>query len=283
MSLTIITGVPGSGKSLFTVWDFIRPLAGTKTTATANSGETVEIERTIYTNINGLLLQHELIEVGGIWTYDTGTKSWKYDGNGEGVRNWHNWAKPGSLIVFDEFQKVWPPRPAGAHIPPDVQTMDTHRHMGVDFILVCQNLNNVDRHLLGLCDRHIHIRRFANSPLCVHYEWDHANRSLQYKNALSKTPRRFPKAAYKLYKSAELHTKQKRKIPAALVVVVLALTITAAFGFNVKERMAERFGLATPTPGEAKDTGGVLTEYRDGLKVTASATRHHWPLPPLHL
>lgn len=38
------------------------------------------------------MLDHELIDGS-----DTG-----------GLRNWHEWAKPGSVIVFDEVQKIWP-------------------------------------------------------------------------------------------------------------------------------------------------------------------------------
>lgn len=212
MSITIVTGVPGSGKTLLTVSELLRGIVGTTVPAQDKDGKAIEIQRTVYTNINGLLLDHELI-----------------DGNEEaGLRGWHKWAKPGALICYDEFQKVWPPRPNGSKVPDDIQALDTHRHMGVDFILVCQHLMNVDRHILGLCDRHMHVRRVANMPLSVVYEWDHASRSLLYKNALTKRPWRFPKDAFKLYKSAEIHTKQRRKMP-GLVWFILAGLVGAAW------------------------------------------------------
>ena len=224
MSITIVTGVPGSGKTLYTVSELLRAIAGSRTPAVDSEGRQVEIERKIYTNINGLLLDHDVI-----------------DGNEEhGLRGWHKWVKPGDYIVYDEFQKVWPPRPNGSKVPDDIQALDTHRHKGVDFILVCQHLMNVDRHILGLCDRHLHIRRVGNMSLAVVYEWDHASRSLLYKNALTKKPWRYPKDAYKLYRSAELHTKQRRKVPGLVWFILFGLVGAAVAAPAAISRISER-------------------------------------------
>ena len=95
--------------------------------------------RVIYTNIRGLLIDHELIDAG----------------DNQGLGDWHKWAKPGAVIVFDEFQRAWPPRPNGSKVPEEIQALDTHRHMGVDFILITQNVINTDRHVHGLVGRHL--------------------------------------------------------------------------------------------------------------------------------
>lgn len=258
MSITLITGVPGSGKTLKAVWDHVRPMVGHVDHAVDEWGRQKDIPSIIYTNINSLQIDHELIEGGGTWQQikdkasasppvgDIATHTligdnlWHYHGNAEGLRNWHNWAKPGAKVVFDEFQKFWPPRPNGSAIPPDIQTLDTHRHMGVDFILITQNCRNVDRHILGLVDRHLHVRRVANMPLATVYEWDHASVSLQYKNSMSKSPWRYPKAAYKLYKSAELHTKQSRKLPAVLWFILAGLAGAAYAIPSTINRIAHR-------------------------------------------
>lgn len=225
MSLTMITGTPGSGKTLYTVSELLRPLIGQMIPVTDDDGVVTFHPRTIYSNINGLLLDHELI-VGeapheGGWSFKD--KEWHFSGNDQGLHNWHEWAKPGAVIVFDEFQKPWPPRPNGAPVPPDIQALDTHRHMGVDFILITQNPLNVDRHITGLVDRHLHVRRVANMGMAVVYEWDHASKSLLFKNSLSKSPWRYDKSAYKLYKSAKVHTKQHRKMPALVWFLAAAL------------------------------------------------------------
>ena len=68
MSITLVTGVPGSGKTLMAVWDHLRPLIGAVETKVSDNGIEIKIPRVIYTNVNGLLLEHELIEGGGLWS-----------------------------------------------------------------------------------------------------------------------------------------------------------------------------------------------------------------------
>lgn len=203
--ITIITGTPGAGKTLYTIEKLLLPQVGKIIKGRDEHGNEIEHVRTIYTNINGLQIEHELID----------------GGDNQGLRDWHKWAKPGSLIVFDEVQKVWPPRPNGSKIPEDVQALDTHRHMGVDFVLITQNVLNIDRHVHALGGRHLHVRRVANMPLATVYEWDHVSRGLLYSKSLSKAPWKYSKKVFKLYKSSELHTKQPRKMP-GLVWFILA-------------------------------------------------------------
>lgn len=224
---TIITGAPGSGKTLHAIEKLLLRVIGTTVKGRDADDQPVEYPRTIYTNINGLLLEHELVEAGPPW--DGNEKAgWKQaEGNRKGWHNWHEWAPPGAVLVVDEFQKVWPPRPNGAPVPPDVQAMDTHRHKGVDFILISQNANNFDRHISGLAGRHLHVRRVANLPMAIVYEWDHVSRSLLYRNAFSKTPWWYKTRVYKLYKSAEVHTSQPRKLPALLFVLIGAIGLAA--------------------------------------------------------
>jgi zona occludens toxin len=298
MSITLVTGVPGSGKTLYTVDKLVRPLIGAVETKTGDRGEKIDIPRIIYSNINGLLLDHEFIEGGGEWSFMppvtvlpgqnvrpaseevvscvSGGKTWYYTGNPFGLKNWIHWAKPGSIIVFDEFQKFWPPRPNGAPIPPDLQTLDTHRHMGVDFILVCQNCMNVDRHILGLVDRHLHIRRVANMPLATVYEWDHASKSLLYKNSLAKKPYRYNKGVYKLYKSAELHTKQRRNLPSVIWFVLAGLAGFSYAAPTLKARIdakihGEPVTISSPAAPGQKPPGQPLEPLKPAFAAFAAA------------
>lgn len=208
--ITIITGTPGSGKTLYTVDKLLRPLVGSQVPQEVD-GVTVIHERTIYTNINGLMLDHELIDGS-----DNG-----------GLRNWHEWSKPGSVIVFDEVQKIWPPRPNGSKVPEDIMALETHRHMGVDFILITQGPMLIDRNLHMLCGRHLHVRRVANMPFATVYEWDAMSRSLNFKASVNRIKYWYTKAAYKLYKSSSLHTKQPRRMPAVLWGIVFAFGLLA--------------------------------------------------------
>ncbi len=260
MSITLITGVPGSGKTLYAISNLLRPFIG-QTIKQEIDGQEVIRPRTIYTNINGLLLDHELID----------------GGDNQGLKDWHKWAKPGSVICYDEFQKAWPPRPNGSKVPDDIQALDTHRHMGVDFILITQNCMNVDRHILGLVDRHLHVRRVANMGMAVVYEWDHASKSLLYKNAITKAPWRFDKNVFKLYKSAEVHTKQKRKIPGLVWFILAGLSVSAYAIPSLKNRLEERISgkpaIAAKNPDQPKPGEAQKTEYvKDGIKYTVETT-----------
>lgn len=228
--ITFITGTPGAGKTLYAISKLIKPLIRATLTRTTDDGQTITEPRTIYTNINGLQLEHELIGPGGAWEQD-GKREWQFKpiGEGHGLRDWHQWAKPGAVIVYDEVQRVWPQRANGSPVPPDMAALDTHRHMGVDFILITQGANNVDRHLLALVGRHLHVRRMGNLPVTVVYEWDHCSRSLMYSKSLAKHPWRYDKSVFKLYKSADAHTKQPRRIPSLVFIVALAVAAAAYF------------------------------------------------------
>ena len=226
--ITLITGTPGAGKTLYAISKLIQPIIGTSVTKTNDDGTKQEVPRIVYTNINGLQLDHEPISNGGEWVQQH-KSAWQFFpiGEGQGLRDWHQWAKPGSLIVFDEFQKVWPMVANGTPIPPDIQALDTHRHLGVDFILITQSPNNYNRHIQGLVGRHLHVRRMGNMGFTIVYEWDHCSRQLMYSKSISKSPWRYDKSIFKLYKSAELHTKTPRRIPTLAIVVLLALAGSA--------------------------------------------------------
>lgn len=255
--ITIITGTPGAGKTLYTVSKLLLALVGTSIKQEVD-GEVVEYPRTIYTNIRGLMIDHELI-----------------DGSAEGgLRNWQQWAKPGAIIVFDEVQKVWEPRANGSKVPDDIKALETHRHMGVDFILITQGLMLTERNLAMLCNRHLHVRRVGNMPFAIVYEWDHASRTLMYAKAITKSPWRYDKKVFKLYKSADLHTKQKRSIPTLLYFVLAGVVAFAVLAPTLKARMNERFGdpkAVHPGPAKISSSGAVASapgESGQGGKAT---------------
>jgi zona occludens toxin len=264
MSITLITGVPGSGKTLYAIGNLLKQFIGATVPQEIDGVVTIH-PRTIYTNINGLLLDHELID----------------GGDNQGLRDWHTWAKPGSVVCFDEFQKAWPPRPNGSKVPEDIQALDTHRHMGVDFILITQNCMNVDRHILGLVDRHLHVRRVANMGMAVVYEWDHASKSLLYKNALTKAPWRYDKSVFKLYKSAEVHTKQKRKLPGLVWFILIGLACLTYLAPTFYHRMQDRFSGKSPAMAEASvdqpKPGQKMQYSKDGIRYTVETTQATLP------
>ena len=112
--ITLITGGPGLGKTAHAVDILQRDYAG----------------KTIFSNIRELKTEHSKLPKVAEWTVSTindqGTEEHKFS------------FPPGSIIVIDECQDFFRPRASGSKVPPYIQAFETHRHTGVDFILITQ-------------------------------------------------------------------------------------------------------------------------------------------------
>lgn len=226
--LTLITGTPGAGKSLHAVWDFARGVPGSF--LTDDKGQ--KVPRKLYSNIKDLLIEHQHLDA-------------------DDLNKWHEWAKPGDVILFDEVQEVWRPRGVGSKVPECIAKLETHRHMGVDLILVTQHPQLLDQNIRRLVNQHIHMRRIAKG-VAMRYEWDHCSNVGTIRNALTSGVWWYPKGAYKLYKSSQLHTKTTSKLPKIFWVGVLALgglayaapfaysRVTGAFGGHKELAKADK-------------------------------------------
>lgn len=222
--ITLITGAPGSGKTLYVVAELLRPLIGTTVWGEDDDGNPKEYERRLYTNINGLVLDHEFIDKEG----------------DHSIRDWFKWGKPGDYICYDEIQKSWKKRPTGSHVPDYIEHLETHRHYGVEIVLMTQGVGLVDQNLIPLIGRHLHVRRFGFLPFALIYEWDHCSRAVLYSKSIRKFTWLFKFSAYKLYKSAKLHIKPKTSVPTLAYVVLIALAAAAYFVPSIFNRIASK-------------------------------------------
>ncbi len=224
----LITGVPGSGKTLYAVSTLLQKLMAEM--LKAKDGTPIE-RRLVVDGIPDLALPHELmcerpdevsINVAGV----RGPVIMPVDGaehSEHGLWNWFQWCKPGDIIVADEVQRHWRPRGMGVKPPMEIAALETHRHLGVDFILITQNPMLLDQNVRRLVGRHQHVRRILGMARAVIYEWDGCSADVHRTATATTSMWRFPKSAYSLYKSAELHTKQRFKLPLWLVVPVLSI------------------------------------------------------------
>lgn len=223
--LTLITGTPGAGKSLYTVWEIAR-----KVPASTIPTEAGPIPRRLLSNIKGLLLDHEKI-------------------GAEELNNWQTWAKAGDVIVFDEVQEVWRPRSLSSKVPDCIAALETHRHMGVDIVLITQHPMLVDPNVRRLVNQHVHMRRVTKT-LAMVYEWDSCNPLSSLKGSINTRSWWHPKAAYGLYKSAEAHTKPTARIPKILWLGVAALAMLAYMVPVVYGRIGNTFNPDQKQPGQ---------------------------------
>jgi zona occludens toxin len=201
------TGVPGSGKTLSMVEALSKLLA--------SWGSKPEEGRPIFVhNIKDLALAHAPLPV----------KEVSFGNRTQLVPDWE--AVPdGSLVIIDECQDLLPPRSSQTAAPAHIAWFNTHRHRGIDIWITTQHPKLIDFSVRALVGKHMHFRRlFGGQRACV-YEWDGCSDNLGGMKDAVMTYYSFPKKAYQFYKSAEVHTKQRFKLPRWLVIPLAGIAL----------------------------------------------------------
>lgn len=250
--ITLITGGPGLGKTAFAV----------KLLSTQYQN------RPIFTNIRGLTLDHSPLPKLEDWT--------QHVLNDQGTSE-HIFTFPaGSIVVIDECQQFFRPRPNGSKVPPYISAFETHRHRGIDFILITQGTRLVDLHLKSLVKGGLHI--FLKSSYVGRYRYEKSECiDEDSKASYSLATRRkykLPKEVFKLYKSSELHTKPPRaKLPLAAYVVIVAVIVSAGLAYRAQGRFTS---VINPDKTEKLEAGA---KPANAQRLTSAAPT----LPPLSL
>ncbi|WP_018076746.1 zonular occludens toxin domain-containing protein [Thiobacillus denitrificans] len=134
---------------------------------------------------------------------------------------------PNSILIVDECQRVYRPRASASKVPPYVAALETHRHTGLDIILLTQKPKLIDTNVRELVGRHIHIRDGLLGRYL--YEWPHIADGESRLDRADAAKRKFspPKEAFSKYKSAEAHTKNKFRVNQLFIYAGLALALLA--------------------------------------------------------
>jgi hypothetical protein len=228
----------------------INPLVGT--TVEVNG---VQVPRRICVGgVRDLLIEHEPIDVpsfdqesgklafgGQVWESETDERKpgeaphdcWHH------AANWWRWCQPGDVIVVDECQRLFRPMASGRRLPKFITMLETHRHYGIDFVFVTQHPQLLHANVRNLVGQYNHVRRVFGSHTTIVYEWDHCTSPDRIKNATSKVWRH-DRQAYKLYKSAEVHTKAKHRIPVAVFALLFGIVAVPAMLYIAKDRIIDR-------------------------------------------
>lgn len=221
-----VTGLPGSGKTLIT-------LVRTKQLAEK------ENRQVYYNGIPDLKLPWIELDKGEDW--------WK--------------VPSGSIVIIDEAQRVFRPRANGSQVPEHVSKLETHRHLGIDLILITQHPMLLDTNVRRLVGRHIHTVRAFGAKFATLHEWPQVKENCDKNRADSIEHKWFyPKQAFDWYKSAEIHT-HKTRIPARMWVMLalpflLAATIYAGYSWwkgsseRTSESMKKATGISTAPIGQ---------------------------------
>lgn len=194
--ITLITGTPGAGKSLRLVQLLM---------AAVKEG------RPCYADINGL-------SVPGV---HPSPDDWRE-------------CPDGSFIVYDECQKRWPSTgKPGRSGNPIIESLDTHRHRGMDFLLATQQPTLVHHEVRGYTGEHHHIARLAGAESGTIFKWPHVCTSpndRQERSTADSEVWRYPKELYSVYASSSVHTSAYRfRLPTKVKLALVVAGVIAAF------------------------------------------------------
>jgi len=140
---------------------------------------------------------------------------------------------PKSILIVDECQRVFGARSSGSKVPPIVAALSTHRHTGIDIIVLTQKPLLVDSFLREMVQRHIHIKPTIMGRYL--YEWPEFNDVNNKANLSEAAKRKFspPKEAFQYYKSAEVHTKMPKRFHQVYILLALLFLAIGFFGYKL--------------------------------------------------
>lgn len=196
MTIELQTGLPGSGKSLYTL-DRIQKIHKKTGRPVFYSGIPINKEK---------LPDWEEIDPTQWFT-----------------------APPTAIVIIDEAQRVFRPRANGSAIPKYESELETHRHGGIDLVLITQGPRLISSGIRELVGRHYHaVRPFGFQRTTIH-EWSECKLNTQARKDSIKKQYAYNKEVYSWYKSAEAHTVQA-SLPLKvwlLIALVLGLPVIA--------------------------------------------------------
>ncbi len=181
--IILITGTPGSGKTLYAVHKV---------------KEWLESGREVYADIDGLTLQ----------------------GVQPAPEDWRD-TPDGSVVVYDEAQQHerFKKQRSTLSDDPIIQALEVHRHTGHDIVFITQSPQFLSKHICELVGEHYHLHRAYGAPLATVYLWRttayNPNTVSAKERAENKTHFQHDKKLFRFYKSASVHT-HKMAIPRAV-------------------------------------------------------------------
>lgn len=186
--ITLITGTPGSGKSSLLV-QLMR--------AWAKEGRPLFVD-----GVPELQIPHTAFS----------------------ANTWPTAVPDGACVVIDEVQRVWRPMGPGQRVPDDIAQLETHRHRGLDFLIVSQGPKLVHANVRALVGRHIHLRDLGFLGRRW-YEWPEAADINTWRSAPFSKKYKLDKTTFAAYKSSSEHIKPVRSFPRAVILAVAAILL----------------------------------------------------------
>lgn len=204
MTVRLITGIPGSGKTLFAVSELKKEI---------EKNATADEPRAIYCDITGLKI-HDIPPPPIDWR-DT---------------------PPRSLLIYDEAQLHQEFKPSRGQSPYKfVEELTIHRKTGHEIWFITQDPKRLHNDILAMCEFHDHLERPYGAKLASIYHYRGAEKNPSAKTvkerAENKTLFNYDKSLFELYESSQVKDGIKFRIPKEILfwLGVLALCLVATY------------------------------------------------------
>ncbi len=261
--ITLITGVPGSGKSLYStklILDLIKlkndSIKKLQKETDSNEIEKLQVNiREIYVDINGF--DHERF----------GTKPTPED--------WRE-TPDGSACFYDECQQKFGPDGGGRSKNPVIQAFEVHRHTGHDIYLITQRERLLHPNIRDLVGKHFHIQRQFGSKTVKIFSRDEviSTSSTAALNRCDMVPWQYDKKLFDVYQSATVHT-HKFQMPNWLKIRLGALALLVLFALFMAFKSFDFFTGAVEYEVVADNSSVQYTDGIDPLVVQVSKPNEH--------
>lgn len=253
--LTIVSGVPGAGKTLWTIYNIEKERKRDHEAALKENPEATP-RKVYYFGIPELTLD---------WVEFTD------------VTKWHE-VENGAIIVIDEAQQHFRVLGSSAKRPEHYEKFDVHRHKGHDVYAITQDSANVDMRVKSMAGRHCHLNRSFGMEFSTLYTWGNVQRTTGKdlsKDKIAVVEQfKFPKEIYEVYKSADVHT-HKKTLPWKKLGMTAGFALVSVIGMVwglSKVGGGASLGEEEPTPvevpGTAFDLPGGLIPRGGGVTVS---------------
>jgi zona occludens toxin len=138
-----------------------------------------------------------------------------------------------SVIILDEAHANFRRLDPKIKKPPHYEKFSTHRHHGLDIILITQAPKDVDKYIRDRVSWHYHLKNNLGGNKSNLYLWNEVRdpeNKMDVAQAMERTTYKFKPEIWEHYRSATVHSKE-RKIPTILKVfpIIIILFLTAGY------------------------------------------------------
>jgi len=265
--ITLITGVPGHGKSLLAITKGLAFVAEGRTVYAAGFKD-LDYAATGFIPLPTPFETFDRANLDDVQPVPNVRPDWML--------------LEDAVIIYDECYSVMPSRAAGAKVPVHVDALARHRHYNIDLVFVTQKHDQIDNFVRGLINEHIHVTRKFGFDGAVLKTWDAFQLNTDRKSDRSPLWR-YQKQNYALYRSATAHSVKKRlpwfvwaPLPLLALICGLVWYVVHAFGAQGKAVPATTAAVAAAgggsAPAQSEDQHDALRQrdYAQWIKPRVS-------------